>query len=109
MEHLCQHFKLILYNLYGLFNALKLLGLIVCVLLEGNVHVLFDTEIINNQSFVLALIDTIDTRNRLNKRVLLNWFVNVDRVQAGYIKPGQPHINYNGNLKVGLHILELPV
>ena len=52
---------------------------------------------------------TINTGNGLNKRMLLNWLVYINRIKFRYVKTGKPHIDYNGNLEIGLRILELAV
>ena len=41
--------------------------------------------------------------------MLLNGLVDVNGIQCRYIKPRQPHIHHNSNLKVGFYIFKLPV
>ena len=109
MKHLPYHFQLIFYNIHRLFHTFKFFTFKVRVFLKSNIHILFNPNIINNQSFIFPFTDTIHTRNCLNECMLLNWFVNINRIKLRHIKSRQPHVNYNGNLKIRLWILKLTV
>lgn len=54
MEHLPQHFQLVLDNCDRLFYALKLFTLKIRVLFQGEVHVFLDADVINDQALFLT-------------------------------------------------------
>ena len=100
MEHLTKNFQLVFYNRDGLLHTFKFFALKIRIFLEGSIHIFLNTYVVNNQTFILALAYTIYTGNRLNKCMLLNRLINVNRIKFRHIKTSQPHIYNNGNLKV---------
>ena len=108
-EHLTENIQLIFDYGNWLFDTFKFFALKVGVLFQSQVHILLDTDIIHNQSLVLAFIDTVDTGNGLNKCVLLNGLVNIDCVKARHVKAGEPHIDNDSDFEIGLDVLKLTV
>ena len=79
------------------------------IFLNGLQHIVLDTDIVNHQSFVLAIKHAIDTRDGLDKGMLLQGLVNIHYGQRRNIKAGNPHIDNDSNFEVGVIVLELTV
>ena len=98
---------MIFYRHDGLFNLFKVGFISLGELLQCLVHTGLDTNVIHYQSLLLALVFAVYSGDGLDQAVLLNRLINVDGVQAGHIKAGEPHIHHNGDLEVGFFIFEL--
>ena len=45
-------------------------------------HIIFNTNIIHYQPFIFPVKNSVDTGNRLNQRMLLQWLINIHDCQS---------------------------
>ena len=76
---------------------------------QRQIHLLLDADVIHHQALVLALKLAVHPRDSLDQVVALHRLVDIDGIQERHIKAGEPHVHHNGDLEVGLGVLELPV
>ena len=67
-----------------------------------------NADVIDDQSLFLAVINAVDSGNRLDQRVFAHILVQIHRVQSRHVKSRQPHIDDDCDFKVGFDVFELP-
>ncbi len=68
------------------------------IAIKGNrrLEILGNAQIIHNQAAWFVAKHPVDPRYCLHERMALKWFVQIHGMQAGNIKPCQPHMADNG-------------
>ena len=79
------------------------------VLRERLVHLLFDADVVDDESLLLVLKFPVHPRDRLDQVVPLDRLVDVDGIEERHVEACQPHVHHDGDFEIGFRLLELGI
>ena len=107
VEHADHYLVLLLEHVEGLVERdAGLVAVLLGVIGERLLQLIGQAKIIDDEPARLVLEHAIDASDRLHQAVPLHRLIDVHRVQAGSVEPGQPHVADDHELQRILRVLE---
>ena len=97
VQHAAQHIQLLGQHAVGLVRVHGRPAAAVAggVLLQRRLQLVGDADVVHHQAALLVLEHAVDARDGLHQVVALHRLVDVQRVHAGRVEAGQPHVAHD--------------